>query len=68
MTDMLSVAQAAAAKGITRQAIYLAIKQDRLSSHVINGRLLVRRQDLDAYTPAAAVPGAGRPAKERLPL
>jgi hypothetical protein len=47
----LTVSEAAARKGITPAAIYLAVQQERLPSTKILGRIAIKEKDIDAYEP-----------------
>jgi len=58
-SDWISQAEAARVRGVSRQAIALLVKRGRLPVLRIGGRLLVRRKDVEQFTPE---PG-GRPAK-----
>ena len=46
---MLTVNEAAERLGITRAAVYIAIKDGRLRSEKKYGRVLVRERDVDSY-------------------
>jgi excisionase family DNA binding protein len=50
----LSVTQAATRKGVSRTAIYLALKDGRLASVEIAGRNVLRETEVDAWTPMTA--------------
>lgn len=56
--DLLTPAQAAELKGVSRTAVYSAIAEDRLPHVRMLGRLAVKRSDLEAWKP---VRYAGRP-------
>lgn len=53
---MVSVSEAAAAKGLSRQAILKAISTNRLPAKKYGEQYLIRRADLDAWTPAPRGP------------
>lgn len=38
-------------KGVTRQTVSLAVKQDRLPSHIIDGKRYIKQEDADAWVP-----------------
>lgn len=59
VSDVLTPAEAAQAKGVTRSAVYKAIAQKRLPHHKILGRVALYTRDVEAWTPARY---AGRPA------
>jgi excisionase family DNA binding protein len=52
--DWISQAEAARMRGVSRQAIASLIKHQRLETLEIGGRLLVRRQDIERFTPQKA--------------
>ena len=58
-SEWISQAEAARVRGVSRQAIALLVKRGRFPVLNIGGRLLVRRKDVEEFTPE---PG-GRPAK-----
>ena len=58
-TEWMSQAEAARLRGVSRQAIALLVKKGRLPVLKIGGRLLVRRKEVEAFTPEPA----GRPPK-----
>jgi len=58
-TEWISQAEAARLRKVSRQAIALLVKKGRLSVLKIGGRLLVRRKEVEDFTPDAA----GRPPK-----
>lgn len=58
--EWISQAEAARLRNVTRQAISLLVKKGRLRTLKIGGRLLVRRQEVEAFTPEPA----GRPPNE----
>lgn len=55
----ISQAEAARIRGVSRQAIALLVKRGRFSVLKIGGRLLVRRKEVEEFTPEPA----GRPPK-----
>jgi excisionase family DNA binding protein len=57
--EWISQAEAARLRGVSRQAIALLVKKRRLSVLKIGGRLLVRRKEVEEFTPEPA----GRPPK-----
>jgi excisionase family DNA binding protein len=57
--EWISQAEAARLRGVSRQAIAVLVKKGRLSALKIGGRLLVRRKEVESFTPE----GAGRPPK-----
>lgn len=60
--EWISQAEAARLRGVSRQAIALLVKKGRLSVLKIGGRLLVRRKEVEEFTPEPA----GRPPNERV--
>jgi excisionase family DNA binding protein len=52
--DWISQAEAARMRGVSRQAIASLIKHQRLETLKIGGRLLVRRQDIEQFSPQKA--------------
>ncbi|MBV9865371.1 MAG: helix-turn-helix domain-containing protein [Abitibacteriaceae bacterium] len=56
--DLLTPAQAAQCKGVSRTAIYSAIAEGRLKHNRILGRLAIKREHLLAWSPMRY---AGRP-------
>jgi excisionase family DNA binding protein len=57
--EWVSQAEAARLRGVSRQAIALLVKKGRLSVLKIGGRLLVRRKEIEEFTPDPA----GRPSR-----
>lgn len=57
--EWISQAEAARLRGVSRQAIALLVKKGRLPVLKIGGRLLVRRKEVEEFTPEPA----GRPPK-----
>jgi excisionase family DNA binding protein len=57
--EWMSQAEAARLRGVSRQAIALLVKKGRLPVLKIGGRLLVRRKEVEEFTPEPA----GRPPK-----
>jgi excisionase family DNA binding protein len=51
--ELLSVSQAAQIKKVSRNAIYKAVNEGRLASMLIVGRLVLRKTDVEAWTPRA---------------
>ncbi len=49
---LLTVTQAANLKGVTRSAVYAAIKDGRLAHRLVLGHFAVREADVLAWTPA----------------
>jgi excisionase family DNA binding protein len=58
---LLTPAEAAELKGVSRAAVYAAIAQDRLPHTRVLGRLAVREADVLSWTP---VQYAGRPGRK----
>ena len=58
-SDWISQAEAARLRKVSRQAIALLVKKGRLSVLKIGGRVLVRRKEVEEFTPEPA----GRPPK-----
>lgn len=54
---LLSVSQAAAIKGISRTAIYAAIKRETLPSRIVAGHRVVREADLLAWDSSKTLRG-----------
>ncbi|MCE5310421.1 MAG: helix-turn-helix domain-containing protein [Acidobacteriales bacterium] len=59
LNEWISQAEAARLRGVSRQAIALLVKKGRLATLKVGGRLLVRRKDVEGFTPDPA----GRPRK-----
>lgn len=53
MEGYLTPAEAAERKGVARSAIYKAIREGRLPSEQMLGRVAVKVTDLDAYEPGS---------------
>lgn len=51
LQDYLTVTQAAARKGVTHQAIRLAIAEGRLRASRLGGHWVIHRDDLAQYEP-----------------
>lgn len=51
VNDYMTVVEAAAAKGVTRAAIYSAIKNGRLKPVTILGHIALQRVEVEAYVP-----------------
>jgi excisionase family DNA binding protein len=60
--DWVSQAEAARIRGVSRQAIARLVKKGRLQAYAVGGRTLVRRSEIEAFTPEPA----GRPPNERI--
>jgi excisionase family DNA binding protein len=45
-SDLLTVAQAAAQKGVSRSAVYKAIGQGRLASQIVLGKIAISQTDV----------------------
>jgi excisionase family DNA binding protein len=58
-TEWISQAEAARVRSVSRQAIALLVKKGRLPVLKIGGRVLVRRKDVEGFTPEPS----GRPPK-----
>jgi DNA binding domain, excisionase family len=58
-SDWISQSEAARLRGVSRQAIALLVKRGRLPVLKIGGRALVRRKDVEEFSPDPA----GRPSK-----
>lgn len=54
---LITVAEAAQLKEVTRSAVYAAIRDERLPHRIVLGRLAVSETDVAAWTPT---PRAGR--------
>jgi excisionase family DNA binding protein len=52
--DWVSQAEAARIRGVTRQAIGRLIKKGRLQVWLVGGRSLVRRGEVETYSPKIA--------------
>jgi excisionase family DNA binding protein len=63
MNDLISIAEAARLRGVTHAAVQNLINRGRLQAHVVAGRRLLRRGDVEAFTPE--VGGRGRKAGEK---
>jgi excisionase family DNA binding protein len=59
LDDLISQAEAARLRGVTRQAIARLIKRGRLRAVNVAGRLLLLREDVMRFEPDAA----GRPSR-----
>ena len=53
MEEFLTVQQAADRKGVKLPTIYKAIREGRLASHKVLGRVGLRPSDVDAYEPGS---------------
>jgi excisionase family DNA binding protein len=58
--NLISVSEAAKEKGVSREAVYQAIRRGELDARRVLGRIGVQRRSLDAYRPDAAKVRAGR--------
>lgn len=63
--ELLTVQEVADRKGITRLAVYKAIREGRLPKHTVLGRVVVKVADADAYTPGRGGPGRGQGRKPK---
>lgn len=63
----LTIPAAAALLGVTRAALYGAIKEDRLKSETVFGRSVIRKEEVAAYQQRTASVGekGGRPKVQR---
>jgi excisionase family DNA binding protein len=52
--EWISQAEAARIRGVSRQSVARLIKRQRVATLKIGGRLLVRRQDIERFTPQKA--------------
>jgi excisionase family DNA binding protein len=59
LDEWISQAEAARVRRVSRQAIALLVKRGRLNVLKIGGRVLVRRKEVEEFTPEPA----GRPPK-----
>ena len=57
--ELLTLTQAAERRGTTRQAVSYLVRQGKLGTVEIAGRLFIRRADVDNFAPDAG----GRPTK-----
>ncbi len=51
--DYLSVSQVAKLKGVSRNAVYKAVQDERLASRRLIGIVAIKRDDATAWTPKA---------------
>ena len=58
-TGLLTVDEAAQLKGVTRAAIYAAVKEGRLPHERVLRRIGLRRQDVEAWQPIASAGRSG---------
>ena len=65
--EYVTVPELARSAGVKREAIYNAIREERLTAVKKLGRTLIPRADAEGYRPQpyGARPGAGRPKKEK---
>lgn len=61
LTDWISLAEAARIRGVSRQAMSKLVKQGRLETLNVGGRLLVHRGHVTTFTRKPA----GRPKRKR---
>jgi len=61
--DWLTAAEAAQLKGVTRSAVYKAMKQNKLQAERVLGRLALRRSEVEAWKPKERT---GRPKGTRM--
>ncbi len=61
LSELLSPMDAAAYLGVSRPRIYVLVKEGRITSQRVAGRLVFRRQDLDAWK------GHKKPGRPRSP-
>jgi excisionase family DNA binding protein len=59
--ELLTVAQAAAVRGVTRQAINYLIREGKLPSIEIAGRRFVKTADVESFVPDKG----GRPVEDK---
>ena len=57
--DLISPAEAAGLRGVSKQAVHELINRGRLKTYDLAGRRLVRRSDVETLTPAKPGPKAG---------
>lgn len=60
LNDWISQAEAARIRGVSRQAIARLVAKKRFATLQLGGRLLLKRSDVEVYTPAEP----GRPSNE----
>ncbi len=58
--DLLTVAEAAKELGISREALYQAIREGRLKAVKILGKYGIRRKELETYKPVEVRVRAGQ--------
>jgi hypothetical protein len=58
--ELLTITAAAARRGVTRQNMDFLLRNGKIPSIVIGGKVFVRIKDIDAYIPDAG----GRPSKD----
>jgi len=65
MENLMTVEEAAALKGVSIATLYKAIREGRLPSQRVLGRVGLLRADVEAYEPqrGGPRPGSGRPRK-----
>jgi excisionase family DNA binding protein len=59
VTEWISQAEAARIRGVSRQAIAVLVKKERLATLKIGGRTLVKRKEVEEFVPDTG----GRPPK-----
>jgi excisionase family DNA binding protein len=67
MEDLITVEAAAVLKGVSVATLYKAIREGRLPSQRVLGRVGLRPADVAAFEPkrGGIRPGSGRPRKEQ---
>lgn len=61
LSDLVSQAEAARIRGVSRQAISKLLKEGKLTAHRVAGRILVSREEVETYQ----IKPAGRPKNGR---
>jgi excisionase family DNA binding protein len=64
LTDLITQAEAARLRGVSREAIYGLVARRKLSIVEIGGHKFVRRSEIENYTPDAG----GRPPAQSEPI
>ena len=59
--DMITQAEAARIRGVSHEAIRYLVRQGRLKTRRIGGRIFLSRKDVEAYKPNVG----GRPSKRK---
>lgn len=57
---LLTVSEAANELGVSREAVYKAIREGRLTSVMVLGKIGIERKTLKAYSPGAQQIAAGK--------